>query len=232
MIAFIDDHRGAHGVEPICKVLPIAPSTYHAHVAKRRDPAKLSARARQDAALKIEVRRVFDENFSVYGARKVWRQLKREGFDVARSTVSRLMQDMGLQGVIRGKPVKTTISDKAAPCPLDHVNRQFNEVRDDEGESGEQPVLPNMDREMVDVSAKQLIWAVENKRARWIGNKLVKIWDGHAWVGPEERFGEVRHRASDKADTGSWDAEMPDAQGELARALDTETLRGQLRHKV
>ncbi|MET4331161.1 hypothetical protein ABIB80_007020 [Bradyrhizobium sp. i1.15.2] len=107
-----------------------------------------------------------------------------------------------------------------------------NEVRDDEGESGEQPVLPNMDREMVDVSAKQLIWAVENKRARWIGNKLVKIWDGHAWVGPEERFGEVRHRASDKADTGSWDAEMPDAQGELARALDTETLRGQLRHKV
>lgn len=68
MIAFIDDHRGAHGVEPICKVLPIAPSTYHAHVAKRRDPAKLSARARQDAALKIEVRRVFDQNFSVYGA--------------------------------------------------------------------------------------------------------------------------------------------------------------------
>ena len=69
MIAFIDEHRGAHGVEPICKVLPIAPSTYHAHVAKRRDPAKLSARARQDAALKIEVRRVFDQNFSVYGAR-------------------------------------------------------------------------------------------------------------------------------------------------------------------
>ena len=70
MIAFIDDHREVHGVEPICKVLPIAPSTYHAHVAKRRDPARLSARARQDAALKIEVRRVFDENFRVYGARK------------------------------------------------------------------------------------------------------------------------------------------------------------------
>ena len=70
MIAFIDDHRGAHGVEPICKVLPIAPSTYHAHVAKRRDPAKLSARARQDAALKIEVRRVFDENFRVYGMQR------------------------------------------------------------------------------------------------------------------------------------------------------------------
>ena len=99
MIAFIDDHRDAYGVEPICKVLPIAPSTYHAHVAKRRDPAKLSARARQDVSLKIEVRRVFDENFRVYGVRKVWRQLKREGFDVARCTVSRLMRDMGLQGL-------------------------------------------------------------------------------------------------------------------------------------
>ena len=129
MIAFIDDHRGAHGVEPICRVLPIAPSTYHAHVAKRRDPAKRSARARQDAALKIEVRRVFDQNFSVYGARKVWRQLKREGFDVARCTVSRLMRDMDLQGAIRGKPVKTTISNKAAPCPMDHVNRQFKAPR-------------------------------------------------------------------------------------------------------
>src|SRR5467141_3454743 len=129
MIAFIDDHRGAHGVEPICKVLPIAPSTYHAHVAKRRDPAKLSARARQDATLKIEVRRVFDENFRVYGVRKVWRQLKREGFDVARCTVSRLMRDIGLQGVIRGKSVKTTVSDKAAPCPMDHVNRQFKAPR-------------------------------------------------------------------------------------------------------
>ncbi|WP_207382332.1 IS3 family transposase [Nitrobacter sp. Nb-311A] len=125
MIAFIDDHRTAHGVEPICKVLPIAPSTYHAHVARRRDPARLSARAKQDAALKIEVRRVFDRNFRVYGVRKVWRQLKREGFDVARCTVSRLMRTMGLQGVIRGK----SISDKAAPCPLDRVNRQFKASR-------------------------------------------------------------------------------------------------------
>ena len=106
MIAFIDDHREAHGVEPICKVLPIAPSTYHADAAKRRDPAKLSARARQDAAMKIDIQRVFEENFRVYGVRKVWQQLKREGFDVARCTVSRLMRDMGLQGVIRGKPVK------------------------------------------------------------------------------------------------------------------------------
>ena len=125
MIAFIDDHREAYGIEPICRVLPIAPSTYHEHAAKRRDPARLSARARRDADLAIEVRRVFAENFHVYGVRKVWRQLRREGFDVARCTVARLMRDMGLHGVIRGKPVRTTMSDKAAPCPLDKVNRQF-----------------------------------------------------------------------------------------------------------
>ena len=129
MIAFIDDHRAVYGVEPICKVLPIAASTYRAHVAKRADPARSPARTRRDAALKIEVRRVFEENFGVYGVRKVWRQLKREGFDVARCTVERLMQTMGLQGVIRGKPVRTTISDKSAPCPLDHVNRQFRATR-------------------------------------------------------------------------------------------------------
>jgi transposase InsO family protein len=129
MIAFIDDHREVHGVEPICKVLPIAPSTYHAHVAKRANPEKLSARARRDMALKPEIARVFAENFEVYGVRKVWRQLQRESFDVARCTVERLMRGMGLQGVIRGKPVRTTISDKAAPCPLDHVNRQFHALR-------------------------------------------------------------------------------------------------------
>jgi transposase InsO family protein len=126
MIAFIDDQREAHGVEPICKVLQVAPSTYHDHVAKRCDASRLSVRARRDAALKVEVRRVFAENFGVYGVRKVWRQLRREGFDVARCTVARLMRQLGLEGAIRGKPVKTTISDKAAPCPLDHVNRQFD----------------------------------------------------------------------------------------------------------
>jgi putative transposase len=129
MIAFVDAHRGAYGVEPICRVLPIAPSTYHAYVAKRTDPRRLSARAKRDAVLKAEVRRVFEENFRVYGVRKVWRQLKREGRDVARCTVARLMRAMGLEGVIRGKSIRTTISDKAAPCPLDRVNRQFRAPR-------------------------------------------------------------------------------------------------------
>ena len=125
MIAFIDDHRGAYGIEPICRVLPIAPSTYHAHVARRADPALLPARAKRDAELKPEIERVFEENFGVYGVRKVWRQLGREGHSVARCTVARLMQTLGLQGVIRGKPVRTTIGDNMAPCPLDRVNRQF-----------------------------------------------------------------------------------------------------------
>ena len=126
MIDFIDDHRQDHGVEPICKVLPIAPSTYHLNAAKLADPAKLSLRAKRDLALKPEITRVFADNFGVYGVRKVWRQMKREGFDVARCTVARLMTSMRLQGVIRGKPVRTTISNKATPCPLDHVNRQFH----------------------------------------------------------------------------------------------------------
>ena len=129
MIAFIDDHRAAYGVEPICKVLPIAPSTYYDHVAKRTDPEKLSERAKRDTVLQVDIQRVFAENFEVYGARKVWRQLRREGREVARCTVERLMRTLGLQGAVRGRPVKTTISDKATPCPLDRVNRQFQTPR-------------------------------------------------------------------------------------------------------
>jgi len=129
MIAFIDDHRDAHGVEPICKVLPIAPSTYHDHAAKRREPERLSDRAKRDEALKPAIRRIFDDNFAVYGVRKVWRQMQREGIGAARCTVARLMGAMGLEGIIRGKPVRTTVSDKATPCPLDRVNRQFRAPR-------------------------------------------------------------------------------------------------------
>lgn len=129
MIAFVDEHRAVHGVEPICRVLPIAPSTYHAHAARRADPAKLPARARRDVTLRTEIRRVYEENFRVYGVRKVWRQLLREGIAVARCTVARLMRTMGLQGVVRGKRVRTTISNAAAPCPLDRVNRQFKAPR-------------------------------------------------------------------------------------------------------
>jgi transposase InsO family protein len=126
---FIDGHREEYGVEPICRVLPIAPSTYRAHAARLADPSLRSDRAKRDAELRPEIGRVWEENFAVYGVRKVWRQLNREGVAVARCTVARLMTEMGLAGAVRGKPVKTTISDRAAPCPEDRVNRQFNAPR-------------------------------------------------------------------------------------------------------
>lgn len=129
MIAFIDDHCAAYGVEPICRVLPIAPSTYRAHAARRANPGKLPARARSDAALAAEIRRVFEANFCVYGVRKLWRQLAREGIVAARCTVARLMRAMGLQGAVRGRKVRTTIPDPAVACPLDRVNRQFRAPR-------------------------------------------------------------------------------------------------------
>jgi transposase InsO family protein len=125
MIAFIDDQREVYGVEPICGMLRIAPSTYHAHVARRTDPARASPRARQDLVLMTQIRQVHAANFGVYGARKVWRQLAREGIVVARCTVERLMRQMGLRGAVRGKETRTTIADKAATCPADKVNRQF-----------------------------------------------------------------------------------------------------------
>ena len=106
-------------------MLPIAPSTYYEHAAKRTNPEKQSDRGKRDEVLQADIQRVFAANFEVYGARKVWRQLQREGRQVARCTVERLMRSMGLQGAVRGKPVRTTVSDKASPCPQDRVNRQF-----------------------------------------------------------------------------------------------------------
>ena len=125
MVRYIDDYRGRFGVEPICRILPIAPSTYYEAKARQRDPARLPPRAIRDEALKPEIRRVHAENYGVYGARKVWKQLKREGFRVARCTVARLMREMGLRGVSRGKKVKTTWPATADVVPLDRVNRDF-----------------------------------------------------------------------------------------------------------
>jgi putative transposase len=123
--AFIDEYRVEFGVEPICRVLPIAPSTYFTHARRLANPAKAPPRVRRDDELCKAIQRIFEENFQVYGARKIWQQLKREGQAVARCTVERLMKRLGLQGAIRGKTIKTTISDKKSPCPLDKVNRQF-----------------------------------------------------------------------------------------------------------
>ena len=120
MTWFIDTHRDRFGVEPICHVLQVAPSTYYAH--KRRPP---SARAVRDAQLKVEIKRVYKENFEVYGAEKIWRQLQREGIRVGRDHVTRLMRQLGIRGVVRGKPRRTTTPADTADRPADLVNRQF-----------------------------------------------------------------------------------------------------------
>jgi putative transposase len=130
MVDFVEEHRDVYGVEPICDVLPIAPSTYRAHRARRLDPEKRPVRAKRDDELRVEVRRVFDENFAVYGAEKVWRQLTREDVPVARCTVERLMRDMGLCGAVRGRAWKTTtVADEAATRPADLVQRAFTATR-------------------------------------------------------------------------------------------------------
>jgi len=125
MVAFIDEHRAQYGVEPICKVLPIAPSTYYEHLRCRRAPELRSARAKRDELLTADVRRVWQENRRLYGCRKVWRQLRRVDVDVARCTVRRLMKGLGLSGAVRGRKVRTTIPDDAAERPGDLVNREF-----------------------------------------------------------------------------------------------------------
>ncbi len=129
MVFFIDALRQGHGVEPICRVLPVASSTYYEHKARQADPGRLPERAKRDAVLRPAIQRVWDDNFQVYGARKVWRQLNREEIEVARCTVERLMRDMGLKGAIRGKKHKTTISDDEASRPADLVNRDFTASR-------------------------------------------------------------------------------------------------------
>lgn len=126
---FIDAHRCTHGVEPICKVLQIVPSGYRRYAAQQRDPTLRPARARRDDELVPQIERVWQANMQVYGADKIWRQLAREGTVVARCTVERLMRRQGLRGVMRGKVVRTTISDNKAPCPLDKVNRRFRADR-------------------------------------------------------------------------------------------------------
>ena len=129
MRGFVDQHRDTFGVEPICRVLQVAPSGYRRHAAQLRDPSKRCARAIRDERLQPEIKRVWQANMQVYGADKVWRQLTREGVTVARCTVERLMRSMGLRGVMRGKVMRTTVGDAKAPCPLDRVNRQFRAER-------------------------------------------------------------------------------------------------------
>ena len=133
MVAFIDDYRAEYGVEPICRVLPIAPSTYYAHKTWAADPSSRSARARREELLRVEIGRVWDQNFAVYGAEKVWKQLRREGIRVARCTVARLMREMGLRGAVRGRAFKTTtVAGETEARPADLVDRDFGVSRPNE----------------------------------------------------------------------------------------------------
>jgi len=129
MVSIIDENREEYGVEPICKQLPIAPSTYYEQKAREADPSRLPERTVRDAQWRTEIERVWKEHFGVYGARKVWRQLQREGLEVARCTVERLMRGMGLKGAVRGRTYKTTISDEALDRPADLVQRNFSADR-------------------------------------------------------------------------------------------------------
>ena len=132
MLAFIDAHREHYGVEPICRELPIAPSTYYEHKARESDPSRLPARVQRDRELCGSIRRVWEENFRAYGPRKIWRQLHREGIRAARCTVERLMRREGLQGVVRGRKKRTTIPAPLDELPLDRVQRQFVASRPNE----------------------------------------------------------------------------------------------------
>ena len=125
MTAFIEDHRGQFGVEPMCKMLQIAPSTYYERRAIARDPDRASARAKSDSALSTKIDTAWQDNRKLYGARKIWHVLRREGEEVPRCTVERLMRQLGLKGVLRGKKVITTQPDTSQPCPDDKVNRLF-----------------------------------------------------------------------------------------------------------
>jgi transposase InsO family protein len=128
-VAYIDAHRDRFGVESICRALPIAPSTYHRHRLRQVEPTRRSARARRDDTLRPEIQRVWDENHQVYGPRKVWKQLQREGFRVARCTVGRLMRAMGLRGAVRGRAWITTTHAGDGARPRDLVDRQFVATR-------------------------------------------------------------------------------------------------------
>jgi putative transposase len=132
MVAFIDRHRAALGVESICRTLQFAPSAYYERKRQSASPESRSPRRKTDEALRTAIRRAWEDNFGVYGARKVWRQLRREGFDLARCTIERLMREMGLQGVIRGRAKRTTIPADKDPRPLDLVQRRFRAGRPDQ----------------------------------------------------------------------------------------------------
>ncbi len=171
MVTFIDDHRTLYGVKSICAVVPIAPSTYFRHRAQVTDPTQRAARAQRDDTWRVEIRRVWDAHFQVYGPRKVWKQLQREGIRVARCTVRRLMRDMGLAGAVRGRAwVTTTQSQPALDRPVDRVARQFTATRPNQ--------LWVSDFTYVATEVDPIWWTSSERRIRWPEWDLPRQADG------------------------------------------------------
>jgi len=170
MVSFIDENRGEYGVEPICAVLPIAPSTYYASKSREADPTRLPPRLQRDAKLREEIQNIWNDNFHVYGARKVWRYLVREDREdaVARCTVERLMRDMGLQGAVRGRKFKTTVADQSQARPADLVQRDFTASRPNELWVADLTYVPTWSgfvytAFVIDVFARMIVgWRVSN----------------------------------------------------------------------
>jgi len=182
MVSFIDEYRSAYGVEPICKELPIASSTYYEQKSREADPSRIPEREKSDRSHEIDIRRVWDENFQVYGVRKVWRQLKREQFKIARCTVERLMKKLGIRGVVRGAKCWTTKSDDSLYRPSDLVKRQFSASRPNQlwiaditygvpGVQGEQGCL-NEPRVYLEYATLEWVDWFNNRRLSSIGSDL------------------------------------------------------------
>jgi len=173
MVSFIDEHRGEHGVEPICKQLPIAPSTYYEHKSYEKDPDRASDRSKRDRWLEVEIQRVWDENKQVYGIRKVWRQLKRENIEAARCTVERLMKRLGIEGVRRGAKCWTTVSDDDLDRPTDLVNRQFIATRPNQLWVADITFgAPSLRRQF-----RKLLSKLEH-----VWNAFIEIWEEFKWM--------------------------------------------------
>jgi transposase InsO family protein len=167
MVRYVDGHRDRFGVEPICKVLPIAPSTYYEQKARERDPDRRPARLKRDEALKPEIERVFVENFCVYGARKIWKQLNRESVPIARCTTERLAAELGIRGAVRGKAWKTTIPEADADRPRDLVQRSFTAKAPNRLWVADITYgVPSLGRRLEDVPEHEHVWNAKDQERR------------------------------------------------------------------
>ena len=197
MTTFVDENREGYGVEPICAELPIAPSVYWEHKRREREPERCSARSRRDAELRPLVRRVWEANFGVYGARKIWRQLNREGVAVARCTVERLMRQEGLKGVVRGEKKRTTIPDDSAARPADLVDRSFEADRPDRLWLADITYVPTWSgfayvALVIDAYSRFIVgWRVSKQLTNRSGSRRF----GASTLGPQTRHGRSRAAA-------------------------------------